>query len=80
MNWCSEAGSVGLLTLLILGTTDDLLASCCYTTIRSPAKTFNVAEITIGRQDGFIAAGLLFENHQRLHDGRRKGEGNGKKA
>lgn len=49
------------LTLLICRTADNLLASCRNATIIGPTSTFNVADITAGRCDALIAAGLLFE-------------------
>ena len=62
-----------LLTLLIRGTADSFLTGCRHAAKCSPAYTVNIAGITAGRCSGFIGAGLLFENHQRSHRGRRKG-------
>ena len=61
MRWRSEGGSVGLLTLPIRCTADDLLASCRLATKLNPASTLNVAGITAGRWGALIRAGLLFE-------------------
>ena len=62
-----------LLTLLIRGTADGFLTGCRHAAKCSPAYTVDIAGITAGRCSGFIGAGLLFEDHQRSHRGRRKG-------